>query len=318
MYNVYCLYLDFLETSFVKGFAMNHTHQGSYACMAPSVSALEGRCRKLAKDDGFCHSPHGPDGPIAEPGKVVLFRFRLDNDYLKAEAEQLGFEPRQQSVYRLGHRREMEGSLLQRSLHAATPAKGNGCSVFGHKPVLGVVKMNLLAEDLEDSGFELDGSIHTEKNPAGEEGDLALVVRFRHKSIPAEILPPQEMANTEEQFFFLRDLMRQKEWRVNVFDNIPRCYVQSKGFTFQFQSLENAYGGQGDKQVKVLMLNPAKGEMEVAPEFFNRAIRFSTSVITSRVPRSYGDVPTSDMVKIDYNEGSWALRYALPPRWKSA
>lgn len=286
--------------------------------MAQSVSALEGRCRKPAKGDGFCHSPHTPDGPVVEPGKVVLFRFRLDNDYLRNEVERLGFEPRQQSEYTLRHRRELEGLLLQRSLNTATPAKGNGCNVFGGKPLTRVVGFNLLANELEGQWFDLDGAIHTEKNVGeDEESVTALVVRFRHKSIAEEELPRQEVVNTEAQLLFLRDLMRKKEWRANVFDNIPRYYLHHEGFTFQFQLLENPPESIAETPVRILMLNPATGTQEVTPEFFNRVIRFSTSVITCRVPRSYGDLPTPEMVKIDYNEGAWALRYALPPQWKA-
>lgn len=287
--------------------------------MAPSVSAMEGRCRKQAKDDGFCHNPHTPQWFVVEPPKVAVLRFALNNQRMTDEAERLGFEPRRQSEYTLRHRRELEGSLLQRSLNVGTPAKGNGCNVFGSKPLTRAVGFNLLANELEDNGFDLDGSVHAERN-MGEDGEgvLKLVVRFRHKSIAEGALPRQEVVNTEAHLLFLRDIMRKNEWRANVFDNIPRYYVCTEGFIFQFQLLGDAPKGECDHTVKVLMLNPAEGEMEVAPEFFNRAIRFSTSVITCRVPHSYVDPPTPDMVKIQYDGGSWALRYALSPRWKEA
>lgn len=288
---------------------MNRTTQAGYLCVAQAATALEGRCRNAAQGDGFCHSPHEPGYPIAEPAKVVVIMLWLSNNRLHDRARELKFPVRERSLAAVQDRHEVEAALMRRSFTAYRPAGDTGCSVFGKKQLESVVAMNRLANQMEEEGFVLDGTVFGENTKDG----IRLPLRFRHASMDTEVQPPYECQNTEDQLDFARRLMRGNKWmRVSVFDNPPKYYVRvGDGRIIQFQPLQDPATGAGlDRPTDIQLLYPTKEQMEMDPELFGEAIRFATSTINCRVPLRYDEL-SEDMVRISYNKGSWALHYAM-------
>ena len=277
-------------------------------CVAQASTAFEGRCRNVAQEDGYCHSPHEPGYPIAEPAKVVLIQLWLSNNRLHDMARELEFPVRERSLVAVQERHEVEAALLRRSFTAYRPLGDTGCSVFGKKQLESVVGMNRLANQLEEEGFVLDGTIFGE---SAKDGSLRLPLRFRHESLDAEVQPPYECQNTQEQLDFVRRLLRGSRWKqVSIFDNPPKYYVRLGETVLQFQPLQDPATGAGlDRPIDVQLLAPRQERVEMDPELFGRAIRFATSTINCRVPRQYSEW-SEDMVRLAYNRGSWALHYS--------
>ena len=288
---------------------MNRTKQGGYNCVAQASTALEGRCRNAAQEDGFCHSPHEPGYPIAESAKVVLVQLWLSNNRLHDMARDLDFPVRERSLVAVQERHEVEATLMRRSFTTYRQAGDTGCQVFGKKQLESVVAMNRLANQLEEEGFVLDGTVFGE---SAKDGSLRLVLRFRHESLDVEVQPPYECQNTQEQLDFVRRLMRGSMWKqVSVFDNPPKYYVRVGERVLQFQPLQDPATGAGlDRPIDIQLLYPSQEQVEMDPELFGRAIRFATSTVNCRIPLRYDEL-SEEMVQIAYNKGSWALHYAL-------
>lgn len=289
----------------------NHTSQGGYLCLAQATTALEGRCRNAAQKDGFCHSPHAPGYPIAEPAKVVLVQLWLSNNRLHDRARELEFPVRERSLVAVSQRHEIEAALIRRSFTAYRPAGDTGCSVFGKQQLANVVAMSHLANQLEEEGFVLDGTVWRENAKDGGKSQIRLPLRFRHESLDTEAQPLYECRNTQEQMEFIKGILRVMKWmRVSVFDNPPKYYVRYEGRTLQFQPLRDPATGAGlDRPIDVQLLYPTQDQMEMDPELFGRAIRFATSTINCRIPFPKG-AWAEEMVRISYNHGSWALHPA--------
>lgn len=290
---------------------MNYTKQAGYLCVSQATTALEGRCRNVAQKDGFCHSPHAPGYPIAEPAKVVLVQLWLSNNRLHDRARELEFPVRERSLVAVQERHEVEAALLRRSFTAYRPLGDTGCSVFGKQQLTNVVAMSRLANQLEEEGFILDGTVFGENTIDGGKSGIRLPLRFRHESLDAEVQPLYECRNTPEQLDFVKRLLRVNKWmKVAVFDNVPKYYVKYEGRTLQFQPLEDPATGAGlDRSIDVQVLYPHQDQMEMDPELFGQVIRFSTSTINCRIPFPSG-VWSEDAVRIAHNKGSWALHYA--------
>ena len=291
---------------------MNFTTQAGYNCMAQATTALEGRCRNAAQEDGFCHNPHAPGYPVAEPAKVILVQLWLSNNRLHDRARELEFPMRERSLVAVQERHEVEAALLRRSFTAYRTLGDTGCSVFGKNQLTNVVAMSHLANQLEDEGFVLDGTIYGENTVDGGKKGIRLPLRFRHQSLDAEVQPPYECRNTPEQLDFVKRLLRVNKWmKVALFDNPPKYYVRCEGRTFQFQPLEDPATGAGlDRPIDVQVLYPHKEQIEMDPDLFGQAIRFATSTVNCRIPFPSGEW-SDDAVRIFYHKGSWVLRYAV-------
>lgn len=281
-------------------------------CKAQATTALEGRCRNAAQEDGCCHSPHLPGYPIAEPAKVVLVQPWLSNNRLHDRARELGFPVRERSLVAVSQRHEVEAGLLRRSFTAYRPTGDTGCSVFGKQQLENVVAMSRLANQLEEEGFVLDGTVYGENTIDGGKSGIRFPLRFRHESLDTEVQPPYECRNTSEQLDFVKWLLRVNKWRkVAVFDNSPKYYVRYEGRILQFQPLQDPATGAGfDRPIDVQVLYPHQDQMEMGHELFGQAIRFATSTINCRVPFPSGTW-SDEAVRIAYNKGSWALHYAV-------
>lgn len=284
-------------------------------CKAQAVTALEGRCRNAAQADGFCHSPHALGYPIAEPAKVVLMQLWLSNNRLHDRARELEFPVRERSLVAVQARHEVEAALLRRSFTAYRPLGDTGCCVFNNKKndqLTSVVAMSRLANQLEEEGFVLDGTVFGEDTKDGGKSGIRLPLRFRHESLDTEVQPLHECRNTPEQMEFVRRLLRVNKWmKVAVFDNPPKYYMRHEGRTLQFQPLQDPATGAGlDRPIDIQLLYPTQEQLEMDPDLFGQAIRFATSTINCRIPCPSGEW-SEDAVRIAYHKGSWALHYAV-------
>lgn len=262
-------------------------------CDRQAASALGGRCRNGAAENGRCTSvlTH-KDGtaPRADAPDVVLVKPKLVGRALFAAMNTFPVVLRV-AEERFAEAHELVATMAGRRFDKYRPGGDSGTPVFDQKKGLQAPDVSTLQTELAKAGFVL-ADVHCWKReqPGMDEGFL--VLGYRRGGAPVSL--------TEQQKRFVVTSYNLVPWgEAHVWANIPEYWGEYKGARFKFLLIE-----EKDGILKIVATKPKMDTVwSIERAAFTSIMREVLHTVNLR-----GRVPTGVQKQaLVYNDGLWGI-----------